>query len=196
MPPKARITKEMITNAAFELVRADGADKLNVRNVSKRLGCSTQPVMYHYGTVEELKAAVCQKADEYHTACLMDMRSEEPMMDIGLNFIRFAAQEKNLFALLFQSNNFSGKSIADLIDSDDVKPIIDLLSQMAEVDGVQAKAVFKTLAMFVYGYAGMLANNDMKYEEKTIAAELESVLYGAVAAAKMNNEKVINRKRR
>ena len=47
MPPKVKITKEMIIDAAFEIARSEGAENINARTVSKKLGCSTQPVMYH-----------------------------------------------------------------------------------------------------------------------------------------------------
>lgn len=55
MPPKVKITKEMIIDAAFEIARSEGAENINARTVSKKLGCSTQPVMYHFKTIEELK---------------------------------------------------------------------------------------------------------------------------------------------
>ena len=45
MPPKAKITKDMILNAAFEVARETGADHINARTVAKKLNCST-PVSY------------------------------------------------------------------------------------------------------------------------------------------------------
>ena len=53
MPPKVKITKEMIIDAAFEIARSEGAENINARTISKKLGCSTQPVMYHFKTIEE-----------------------------------------------------------------------------------------------------------------------------------------------
>lgn len=51
MPPKAKITKDMIIDAAFEIARETGAENINARTVSKKLNCSTQPVMYHFATI-------------------------------------------------------------------------------------------------------------------------------------------------
>ena len=48
MPPKVKITKEMIIDAAFEIARSEGAENINARTVSKKLGCSTQPVTVSY----------------------------------------------------------------------------------------------------------------------------------------------------
>ena len=57
MPPKAKISKEMILEEAFQIARAQGADKITARSISQGLNCSTQPILYYFGTVEEIKAA-------------------------------------------------------------------------------------------------------------------------------------------
>ena len=64
MPPKVKITKEDIINAAVSLVRENGADALNARTVASLLGCSTQPVFSNFATMDELRLAVAEKADE------------------------------------------------------------------------------------------------------------------------------------
>ena len=67
MPAKVKVTKEMILDAAFAVARETGAENISARTVSERLHCSTQPVMYHFATIEELKRAVYdedQKAAE------------------------------------------------------------------------------------------------------------------------------------
>ena len=66
MPPKTKITREMVIAAAFEVAREAGAEKINARTVSKKLNCSTQPGLYHCATIEELKRAAYQKADWFH----------------------------------------------------------------------------------------------------------------------------------
>ena len=67
MPAKVKATKEMIIDAAFEIARETGAENINARTVSEKLNCSTQPVMYHFATIEELKRAVYKKSDCYHS---------------------------------------------------------------------------------------------------------------------------------
>ena len=45
MPPKAKVTREMIVDAAFEILRSEGEQAVNARTVSQALNCSTQPVI-------------------------------------------------------------------------------------------------------------------------------------------------------
>ncbi len=184
MPPKARITKDMIVDAAFEIAKTDGAESINARAVSDKLECSTQPIMYYFGTIEELKKAVYRKADEYHSAYLMNIHSDDPMKNIGLNYIRFAATEKKLFRFLFQSDKFSGSNILDLENAEEIQPMLGILGKEAEITVEQAKIVFRSVFMCVHGYASMLANNDMTCDQESIAADLDLVLYGAIGALK------------
>ena len=70
MPPKVKVTREQIVQAALALVRESGAQALNARAVANRLGCSTQPVFSNYATMEELKLDVLRAADECYQAHL------------------------------------------------------------------------------------------------------------------------------
>ena len=172
MPPKARVTREMIVDAGFTIAREQGIEQVNARTVSERLHCSTQPVMYHFKRIEDMKRAVYQRADEFHTAYIMDVSEEYPLLGIGLNYVRFAREEKHLFRLLFQTNGFVGKSVAELTDASELVPVI------AALGGERGKEAFKFLFLFVHGYASMYANNDLDYDERIIAADLERVFAG------------------
>ncbi len=41
MSPKSKITRDMVIDAAFEVVRKTGAENINAQTVSKKLSCST-----------------------------------------------------------------------------------------------------------------------------------------------------------
>lgn len=45
MPPKPKITEKMILDTAFSIVRMEGEEKLTVRRIAEKPGCSTQPVL-------------------------------------------------------------------------------------------------------------------------------------------------------
>ncbi len=189
MPPKARITKDMVIDAAFDIARRTGADNINARTVSQRLNCSTQPVMYHFATIEELKRAVYAKADRYHTEYLMNIQKpqEEGMLGIGLNYIRFAIAEPHLFRFLFQSGFAAENSLLEMIDSRELIPVISVMQEAMNRNTEQTKEVFVTLAMFVHGYASIIANNSLEYDEALIKKHLKRVYTGAVAAMQEEN---------
>lgn len=186
MPPKAKISKEMIIEEAFQIVREEGADRITARRISERLKCSTQPVLYHFATVDEIKEATYRRADEYHTGYLMSMDEscQDPMLGIGMNYIRFAMEERNLFQFLFHSNEFSGVGLMDLTQIEDLEPVLQVFQDEAECSEEDVKEIFMTLFIFVHGYASLLVNNEMDYDEQLLEALLTKVYMGAVYAAK------------
>lgn len=182
MPAKVKATKEMIIDAAFEIAREAGAENINARTVSEKLNCSTQPVMYHFATIEELKMAVYKKADEFHSEYLLNISNHQndAMLGIGLNYIRFAIFEPNLFRFLFQSNFFNGNTMLELIDADELIPVLSAMREALGMGMEQTKKVFLTVFLFAHGYASIIANNSLKYDEEIINSHLDRAYRGAI----------------
>mgnify|MGYP002068361909 CR=1 FL=1 len=184
MPPKPKITKNMVIDAAFEVAREAGGENINARTVAKKLNCSTQPVMYHFATIEELKQAVYAKSNWYHTEYLMNIQKPQQgvMPGIGLNYIRFAVEEPNLFRFLFQSGFAVEKNLLEMIDSEELVPVISAMQGAMGLSMAQTKKVFLTIALFAHGYASIIANNSLEYDEALIKSHLEQAYRGALLA--------------
>jgi len=184
MPPKTRVTESMIIDAAIEVARQSGFENINARTVSEQLRCSTQPVMYHFSTIDNLKRAVYRHADQFHTKYLMNTPpGQDPILGIGLNYIRFAVEEPQLFRFLFQSGYAEENSLLEMVDSPELLPVLAAMQQEAKLSPEQTKGVFITVALFVHGYASIIANNHLEFDEKLIAKHLECTWNGAVLAA-------------
>lgn len=182
MPPKPKITREMVIDAALAIAREAGWESINARTVSHKLNCSTHPVMYHFATIEELKLAAFDRTDRFHSEYLMNVSGskDEIMLGIGLNYIRFAVEEPNLFRFLFQSGYAKENSLLEMIDSEALMPVLSAMRQGMDLDLDRTKEVFITLAMFVHGYASIIANNSLAFDEELIATHLKRVYAGAI----------------
>ena len=55
MGRKTQITKEMILEAAFELLDESGIGAVGIKPIAAKLGCSTQPVSWQFGSMTDLK---------------------------------------------------------------------------------------------------------------------------------------------
>lgn len=186
MPAKAKVTKEMIVDAAFAVAREAGAENINARTVSDRLHCSTQPVMYHFATIEELKRMVYAEADLYHSEFLMKMKKtpKGAALGIGMNYIRFAIEEPHLFRFLFQSDYFSGSTLLELIDAEELSPVLSAMQGALGIGMEQTKKIFLTVFLFAHGYASIIANNALQYDEEMINSQLERAYRGAILAVR------------
>ena len=184
MPPRTRITKEMVVDAAVEVVRDSGFEKVNARTVSNRLNCSTQPVMYHFESVDSLKRAAYARADRMHSEYIMNIPpGQDPVLGIGLNYIRFAVEEPRLFRFLFQSGYAEENSLLEMTDSAELVPVLEAMKEGSRLSMEKTREIFLTVALFAHGYASIIANNHLEYDEELIAAHLERAWNGAVLAA-------------
>lgn len=187
MPPKVRITKAMIADASFEIIKSSGYENLNARTIAKHLGCSTQPVLYSYKTVDEIREAAYEIADRYHSEYILSKETDEdPMLALGLNYVRFGHEEKNLFRFLFQTDQFGGKDIETLLDDPALGDIMAIMAEGLEVDAAVAKEMFLAFFCVAHGLASLLANNSMKYNDEQCRQMLENVFSGMTAARKGN----------
>ena len=185
MPPKVKITKKMVADASFEVVRANGHENLNARTISEYLGCSTQPVLYTFKTVDEIREAAYEMADRYHTEYISPKETDaDPMLALGLNYVRFGHEEKNLFRFLFQTDKFGGKDIGTLMSDPGLSGIMEVMAAGLKVNTGQARDVFLTFFCVAHGLASLLANNSMEYDEGQCKKMLENVFFGMIAARK------------
>lgn len=189
MTKKATITKEIIVNAAFEIARTEGEECVNARSIAKKIGCTTQPVLYHFSSVMEIKKEVLKKADLMHTEYIMDIcgKYDNPMLAIGMQYIRFALEEKHLFRLLFQSNKFASKGFSDLMSGEEISSLITIMSSVSGISEKAMRKIFACIFLPVHGFASLIANNAMIYDEEYIVGILSEIYRSVISNLKEND---------
>ncbi len=180
MPAIAKVTKEMIIDAAFEIAKEMSAENITARTVSQKLGCSTQPVLYHFKTIEDVRIEAHKKASEFHINYVTNLsgKYERPMLEVGMRHIQFAIEEKNLFRFLFHSNYYTGVSLSDLLTEENFGSAFSVLKRQAKVDERQAYSIFSQIFLVTHGIASLLANNAMVYDEAYCINTLSNAYFG------------------
>lgn len=171
MPPKVKTTKEMIIKAAFEITRKSGIDAVNAKSVANYLKCSTQPVMYNFATIEELKLTVFDKAFTYMKEQVVfpkGKRSEYPMREVGLDYISFARREPNLFKLLFESSYSERCPVDDLGVDLDFQPVIEVFAKFLNISVEEARAEWLIRYFMVHGIACRIVNQKVDYSDEQL----------------------------
>lgn len=179
MPPKAKINREMILNAAFEILCCEGIESVSVRAISDKLNCSTQPVMYNFPSVESIKKALYQKSDDFHIQYVMDLAGhDDPIKEICLAYVRFAAEETNLFKFLFQTDGFCNHFLNDIINDEAMLPVFKKIAESQGESVSEAKEQFLIKLLTVHGLASLLANNSMEYDFQYISKLINEIFKG------------------
>ncbi|MBQ4264237.1 MAG: TetR/AcrR family transcriptional regulator [Clostridia bacterium] len=168
MPPKQRITREMILERSFEMFCRDGMEVVNARSVAKELNCSTQPIFSYFSGMEDLKTALEQKAKElFENALKVEDQPGDPMVNIGCAYTRFAAEQPCLFTHLFMINK-----------DDPLYPFMsaearqDLVRREAEAAGLpydEAAKVFVQMSVYCHGLAAVRAAHKAEFTPEEMA---------------------------
>lgn len=139
--------------------------------------------MYHFSTIENLKKAAYGQADRLHSEYMMNIpEGQVPVLGIGMNYIRFAVEEPQLFRFLFQSGYAAENSLLEMVDSEELIPVLSVMREEAGLSMEKTRQVFITVALFAHGYASIIANNHLEFDDKLIAEHLVRAWRGAVLA--------------
>lgn len=166
MPAIKKVSKEAIINAAVDVLREGGAASINARSVAKKLGCSTQPIYLSFQNMEDLKAAMTQRAIALHTQHVRDsFRIRDDISSCysqysryssyGVGFVKFAAQEKNLFRWLYLEGRQFGSYQDDVLLPEIIAAIVTEFGYSKEI----AQKLHQDMTYYSYGLA-ILANAD------------------------------------
>ena len=178
MPPKIRISKDDIINAAVSLVRNGGEATINARTVAAALGCSTQPIFSNFATMQELRLAVVDKADTlYNQYLTKEIQSGDypAYKASGMAYIRFAKEEKELFKLLFMRDR-SGEPIPR--DETFGDRIEGLVRDSTGLIGKEATLFHLEMWAYVHGIATMFATGFLNLDWELVSRMLSDAYRG------------------
>lgn len=74
--PAVHGSRDEILASAVRIVAEEGLDDLSKSRLAERLGCSTFVLTYHFGSREELLAAIVEHTEERHRELLAEMGSK------------------------------------------------------------------------------------------------------------------------
>lgn len=178
MPPKIKVTKEKIVDAALDIVRASGAEAVNARTVAAALDCSTQPVFSNFATMEELRLAVMQKAAKLYQAYVAQEIASKKYPTYkasGMAYIRFAKEEKELFKLLYMRDR--GHTSARWEDESfhSMASFVQSYTGLSEAD---ASLFHLEMWAYVHGIATMFATGFLDLEWELVSQMMTDAYLG------------------
>ena len=197
MPTTLKITKEKILDAAFSIARSYGINKVSNREIAKRLNCSIRPIYYQFKNVAELNKALYVKIEKFFYKFIMDnMIDTMPLYkQVGINYIKFAREETNLFKFLFMTRS-------DLIpkefiskDQEDFKELVKLIKISTKLSDKDVESFHIKMWIFAHGIATLSANNTVEFNDEQISHLLSLEFQALMLLEENPNNKWILNKR-
>ena len=176
MAPKNKFTKEEMMAAALQVVRTKGIEGLTAKTMADALGTSTQPIFTAFGSMDGIKKAVYAAAirvyDRYTEAGLNE---KIPFFGVGMQYIRFAREEPELYRLLFltraQDKRFSAMQSMQHLQAL-VRPT---LMEIYRITEQEADLYFCDLWFVVHSLSTLIVTGDCPYSDREIGQVLTGV---------------------
>lgn len=178
MPPKPKFTKEEIVAAAVEIVRQDGEDALTARSLGNKLAASARPIFTVFSSMDEVREAVRKKAQEIFYSYRERICGEMgyPVYKaIGMAYIRFACEEKNLFRILFMCERPMEAMMMEEGYDTAVRQAVEEQTGFSDEKG---SLFHRENWIFAHGVAVMLATSYFQWDDELVGRMLSDVYAG------------------
>lgn len=175
MPPKQRITREMILERSFTMFCQEGMEAVNARSVAKALNCSTQPIFSYFTGMDDLKNALEMKAKETFELALNNYETEgDPLLNVCRTYLHFGVMQPRLFAYLFMrpGHELGYSVIKEAENSELVKREAEYLDMSVE----RALRLCVDVTIYTHGLATVQATKQHQVPMEELDVKLQRAL--------------------
>ncbi len=176
MAPKNKFTKEAMVDAALRVVRSKGIDGLTAKTMADELGTSTQPIFTGFGSMvgvrQEVYSAAVRVYDSYTEAGLHE---KIPFFGVGMQYIRFAREEPELYRFLFLTRTRDKKYSAMKSMRHLQKLVRPTLMSVYHITAGEADIYFRDLWFVVHSLSTLIVTGDCPYSDREIGQILTGI---------------------
>ncbi|MBO4243316.1 MAG: TetR/AcrR family transcriptional regulator [Clostridiales bacterium] len=173
MGRKTTVTKEMILEAAFQILEEEGYGAVNIKTIAAKVGCSTQPISWHFGNMQQMRKSLC----EYCIAKMWGGLDKEMMGEpdpaglffmTGKNYLSIAYDHSNVFKFLHidaAGDMVDGKP--DLISALGDPRIVKMFSAAYKISEKEIAPVIRDIIIYTHGLSTIVVQGvfDIRKEE-------------------------------
>lgn len=157
MARKVQISKDIIIKSAFEMLLQEGYATINITTLAKRIGCSTQPIAWHFGNMEGLREALF----EYCLELMKDSflvegdSATDILLGIASRYINLAIDSPNLYKYLYMSEQDADKmmEVACELRAKNYDRITKLIRKEYGITKEDTEKYIMDLQVYVHGIA-------------------------------------------
>ena len=169
MARKTTISREVILEAALKMLIRDGYASVNVKTLAAEIGCSTQPIVWHFENMDGLRRALSEYAIEYAAKKAESKKDNklESFEFLGRSYVKMALKEPNLFKFLYLGESPMGRPYnLKNVGRGKHKEMIYMIAEQTGLNEDQVIRFVRDTIIYSHGIATMLATGVLKGTEK------------------------------
>lgn len=176
MARKKTISKDQILTAAYDIVATEGFSRFTARNIASRMKCSTQPIYLEFKNMDDLKEELFGKIETYlRDVVFARVVTGDPLLDMNLNYVRFATDEKVLYRSLYLEGH-SGEAMLNQFSHDLFMENINKDPELSQLDDEMKTAIFSGTWIVATGIASLKSGGLINPTDENIKGLLNDVI--------------------
>jgi len=174
MGRKTQITKQIILETALQMLIRDGYGAITVKTLAAQIGCSTQPIVWHFENMSGFRKAFLEYCIDYakNRFTVWNGSLDDLLTETARGYISIACNMPNLFRFVFVENKDECKDsdVVQKLQLDNTKRIIHLLREEKGLTEPQAASFLMNYEFYIHGIASYTASGFVNYPEEEIVA--------------------------
>ena len=162
MPSSPKIPKELILDYALKMLIREGYAALNIKALAKEIGCSTQPISWHFGNMDGFRNELTKYALEYANKKILSSASNgmEAFSGIGTAYISLAFDEPNLFKYLYMSgeSGYQAGGFDVLVNAGENAIMAGQIADYLKISRESVSRFFQNTMIYTHGLACFVAS--------------------------------------
>lgn len=172
MARKIEISKEVMLQAAYEILKEDGYDSVNIKTIAAKVGCSTKPISWQFGNMPQMRKEIYKyAANQLYGGIpekILKMNAVEAFFETGKIAISNAIDNPNVYSFLCVDDPGDivdgNKSINEYLGDDAIKK--KLVEELKLPEELVIRLV-GDIVIYTHGLATMLLWNGIRLEKQT-----------------------------
>jgi len=160
MPRSVQITKEKILTAALDVLIREGYSAVSIKSIARELNCSTQPIAWQFGNMDNMREALTMEAVTYANKKMMPTSTDciEAFWQIGYGYINLAFDTPNLFRFVYmgESKNYCRDGFNSILTDKGNAVLIDKLYPYLNISREQAEILFQRMIVYTHGMVSLI----------------------------------------
>lgn len=160
MPPKQKIHKKEIFEAAFDYVRKNGWSDLSARYLAKQMNCSTMPIYSCFSSMAHLEEEIVKAAMALLYDYMIKARTGDKWIDHSIGVVMFAINEKHLWRSINDEKHVPiRRKYGSIMWADLGERLVDY-PPFQGLSDCQVEMIQRARWIFTHGFACLLNNNE------------------------------------
>lgn len=177
MPLKEKFSREYLIKKSCDFVKDFGVDRLNARDLSKYIGCSTQPLYRNYKNMVELKKDIkLEMHNDYERFIKKYINKDDYLYTISYAYVMFAKKEPKAFNSLFMTELAGSRTVKEVVNSSWNIDTIVAMTKQYKINKERAEDIYRDVRFYTHGIATQIACKSVKLKEIDIQELLKNII--------------------